>query len=98
MELVVKHEVEQSEMKQVPMQVSGQTYHEVPAEYGNEQKSTKLKIWTPILALPGLTLLGVGGLLMIIGMTILCVAACIIGSVLLCVANLSNMQKVEKTE
>ncbi len=95
MELAVKQEYNQNEMRQRPAQTAEGTYQRIPAECSSEQKSTKPKIWTPILALPGIMLLGVGGLLLIIGMTILCVAACIVGSVLLCMSNLSNMEKPE---
>ena len=99
MELAVREECKEKDTDQkriMTVQIVKQPYHEVPVEYCKEQKTLKLKIWTPLLALPGLTLLGIGGLLLIVGMTILCVAACIIGAVLLCMSNLSNIQKAEE--
>lgn len=99
MELVVRNESRQRDTepkKEMPVQIIKYPCNELTIEYCKEQKTMKLKIWAPLLALPGLTLLGIGGLLLIIGMTILCVAACIIGAVLLVMSNLSNIQKVEE--
>ena len=99
MELVVRNESRQRDTepkKEMPVQIIKYPCNELTIEYCKEQKTLKLKIWTPLLALPGFTLLGIGGLLLIVGMTILCVAACIIGAVLLVMSNLPNIQKAEE--
>lgn len=54
-----------------------------------EQK--KKGIWRPILAFPGLTMFGIGGFMLIIGMDILSIAAFGVGTGLLAA---SRLQKI----
>ena len=99
MELEVRNENRQRDVekkKEMPVQIIKRPGNELTIEYDKEQKMLKIKIWTPLLVLPGLTLLGIGGLLLIIGMPILCLVTCIIGAVLFGMSNLSNIQKEEE--
>ena len=99
MELEVRNENRQRETekkKEMPVQIIKRPGNELTVEYDKEQKMLKIKIWTPLLVLPGLTLLGIGGLLLIIGMPILCLVTCIFGAVLFGMSNLSNIQKEEE--
>ena len=99
MELEVRNENRQRETekkKEMPVQIIKRPGNELTVEYDKEQKMLKIKIWTPLLVLPGLTLLGIGGLLLIIGMPILCLVTCIIGAVLFGMSNLSDIQKEEE--